>query len=173
MTVRSPILDQAVEAFTEALEDGKRADFEDPRWKQVQKLLKDAATEFEDTLLWRLREDMPSQLASVARQAAERMIESVLAGDEKELRRWLNCDSGAYTGRAGEGYYAHSQAEAHPMIHGKLFEQGAVLLRKQIVEAHADLLKNERILDLEDQLRSVTLQYQKLHAERERDRERY
>jgi len=171
MSVRSPILDAATEAFTDALEDGKRASFEDPRWERVQKMLKDAATEFEEALLWRLREDMPGHLSAVARDAASKAIEAVLNGDEQELRRWLSCDSGAYTGRAGEGYYARSQAEAHPIIHGKLFEQGAVLLRKRIVDAHAELLKNERILDLEDQLRSVTLQYKKLYDERERERQ--
>lgn len=172
MSVRSPILDAATAAFSEALEDGKCSDLEDPRWKTVSKMLKDVAVEFEETLLWRLREDMPSHLASVAREAAEKALEAVLRGDEQELRRWLSCDSGAYTGRAGEGYYARSQADAHPIIHGKLFEQGAVLLRKQIVDAHADLLKTERILDLEDQLRSVTLQYTKLYEERERERSR-
>lgn len=174
MSIRSPILDAASEAFSDALENGKRSDFEDPRWETVRKMLKDAATEFEDALLWRLREDMPGHLASVAREAAAKSIEAVLSGDEQELRRWLTCDSGAYTGRAGEGYYARSQEEAHPIIHGSLFEQGAVLLRKQIVDAHADLLKTERILDLEDQLRSVTLQHNKVKAELERERsERY
>lgn len=158
-----------MEAFSDALEDGKRSDFEDKRWERVQKMLKDAATEFEETLLWRLREDMPSHLASVARDAAGRAIEAVLAGDEQELRRWLSCDSGAYTGRAGEGYYARSQEDAHPIIHGKLFEQGALALRKRIVDGHADLLKTERILDLEDQLASVVLQFNKLKAERERE----
>ena len=39
---------------------------------------------------------------------------------------------------------------------------------QQIVDAHADLLKTERILDLEDQLRSVTLQHNKLRDEIER-----
>lgn len=168
--IRSPILDAATEAFSDALEDGKRHDAEDPRWERVQKMLKDAATEFEETLLWRLREDMPGHLAAVARDAAAKAIEAVLNGDEQELRRWLSCDSGAYTGRAGEGYYARSQIEAHPIIHGKLFEQGAVLLRKRIVDAHAELLKTERILDLEDQLASVTLQYNKMKDERDRER---
>ncbi len=170
MSVRSPILDAAQEAFSEALENGKRSDFEDPRWETVRKMLKDAATEFEESLLWRLREDMPGHLAGVAREAAAKAIEAVLEGDEKELRRWLSCDSGAYTGRAGEGYYSRSQGEAHPIIHGKLFEQGAVLLRKQIVDAHADLLKTERILDLEDQLRSVVIQHNKVKDELERAR---
>lgn len=172
MSVRSPILDAAMEAFADALEDGKRTDFEDPRWKQVQKMLKDAANEFEETLLWRLREDMPGHLAGVVREAAAKAIEAVLGGDEQELRRWLSCDSGAYTGRAGEGYCARSQAEAHPIIHGKLFEQGAVLLRKRIVDAHPEILKTERILDLEDQLASVTLQFNKLRDEFERERAR-
>lgn len=170
--MRSPLLDAASEAFADALEDGKRTDLEDPRWARIQKMLKDVATEFEDTLLWRLREDMPSHLASVAREAAAKAIEAVLDGNEDELRRWLSCDSGAYTGRASEGYFARSQAEAHPIIHGKLFEQGAVALRKRIVDAHADLLKTERILDLEDQLRSVVIQHNEVKHALELERKR-
>jgi hypothetical protein len=39
-----------------------------------------------------------------------------------------------------------------------LFETGAIELRKGIVNAHPELLKNERILDLEDQVASLVKQ---------------
>jgi len=52
------------------------------------------------------------------------------------------------------------------VIRGKLFETGAIELRKQIVDAHAELLKAERILDLEDQLKSLVGQLKKMEAEK-------
>lgn len=57
--------------------------------------------------------------------------------------------------------------EWHSVIHGQLFEQGAVRLRKEIVDAHRDLLVNERILDLEDQVRSLVVQVNKANAEKD------
>lgn len=82
------------------------------------------------------------------------------AGDEDTMRTRLSCIEGNWTGRDRE----------HPVIHGRLFEQGAIALRKQIVDAFPDLLKNERILDLEDQIKSLTSQVNKLNADMERER---
>lgn len=169
--MHTPLLSEAVRAFEAALAGDDAARFEDPRWNSVRKMLTKAGEEFEDALLWRLREAMPQHLAHAVEQAAVRSIEAVLNGDEKELRRWLSCDAGSYTGRAGEGAFARSTVDAHPIIHGKLFETGAVALRKQVVDAHADLLKNERILDLEDQLASAVAQFNKLQADFERYRQ--
>jgi len=81
--------------------------------------------------------------------------------------RWLSCDKRGYTGRS-DGYNTRrSIEEQHPVIHGKLFEQGCVRLRKGIVEAHRDLIASERILDLEDQVRSLVAQNNKLTREKE------
>lgn len=46
-------------------------------------------------------------------------------------------------------------------------------LRKQIVDAHRDLLVNERILDLEDQVKSLVEQVNKAKAEKEEMWQRY
>ena len=43
----------------------------------------------------------------------------------------------------------------------------AVALRKKIVDAHRDLLVTERILDLEDQVKSLVEQVNKANAEKE------
>jgi hypothetical protein len=60
--------------------------------------------------------------------------------------RYLGCDG--YTGRDRD----------HSVIHGTLFETGAIALRRKMAEAHTDLIQNERILDLEDQVRSLVNQ---------------
>lgn len=172
--MRSDLVSEACREFREALEDDKTIAFEDERYKRVREMLKNAAEEFEDALAWRLREAMPETLSAAVHSAAEKAIEAVLTGNEGELRRWLSCDSGCYNGRS-DGYHvgrARGIEEMHPIIHGKLFETGAVALRKQIVDAHPDVLKNERILDLEDQLASVVAQFNKLKAERDHEQMR-
>jgi hypothetical protein len=98
---------------------------------------------------------------------AQRTVEEMLAGNEEQMRRYLKCESGRWNGRSDgdQGWGRQREAhEWHSVIHGRLFEQGAVALRKQIVDAHRDLLVNERILDLEDQVRSLVAQVNKANA---------
>ena len=47
-----------------------------------------------------------------------------------------------------------------------------IALRAQIVEAHRDLIANERILDLEDQVKCLVLQVNKANQEKEKMWER-
>ena len=63
-------------------------------------------------------------------------------------------------------------AEQHPIIHGALHENGAIALRKNIAQAHADLIRNERIKDLEDQVASLVAQNRQLQARLEQANER-
>ncbi len=44
------------------------------------------------------------------------------------------------------------------------FETAAVELRKQVVNTFPDLLKSERVLDLEDQVSSLTAEVNRLNA---------
>lgn len=170
MSARSPILDEQATAFAHALQEQFSIDG-DSRFKATRDALKKAAEDFEESIIWRLRDDLSTQLAWITREAAGRAIDAVLKGNQKELERWLSCDRGAYTGRSGEGTFARPIEDAHPVIHGKLFETGALELRKQIVDAHADLLKTQRILDLEDQVRALTARNAKLVGELETTRE--
>jgi hypothetical protein len=97
---------------------------------------------------------------------ASRAVEQIMEGNEDQMRRYLSCEKRDIDGR----YYVstgRSDSAGHPVIHGKLFEQGAVALRKKIVDAHRDLLVSERILDLEDQVKSLVAQVNKANAERE------
>ena len=100
---------------------------------------------------------------------AGRAVEALLEGNEAEMIRWLSCDRRGYTGRS-DGYNTNRAIEEqHPVIHGKLFEQGCVRLRKMIVEAHRDLITDQRILDLADQVRSLVAQNNNNKLAREKE----
>lgn len=57
--------------------------------------------------------------------------------------------------------------EWHPVIHGTLFEAGAIELRHKIVDTHKDLIASERILDLEDQVKCLTAKVNQLNRKLE------
>lgn len=116
--------------------------------------LKDALADLESDFEYGLKDRLAYNLARWVEDMATSAVLSILKGDDQQMRKYLSCQEGHYTGRDRD----------HPVIHGKLFETGAVELRKQAVEAHAELLKNERILDLEDQVRSLVQQVNKAEA---------
>lgn len=121
------------------------------------KKFKSACDELQDEMEYRLKSDLSYNLSSWVKQMAEKAIEAMLNGDEETMRRYLSCKEGYWTGRDRD----------HPVIHGEFFEQGCILLRKRIVDAHAELLKNECILDLEDQVRSLVDQVNKISREKD------
>lgn len=121
--------------------------------KSLGKFFDEFHSEFED----RVRSYMSYNFARYVQDMASEAITAMLEGNEDEMRRRLSCVEGGWTGRDRE----------HPVIHGKLFEQGCISLRKQVVDANAELLKNERILDLEDQVKSLVLQNSKLEQEKQ------
>lgn len=135
-----------------ALDNALSEDALKPTKEKLAKFFEEFHSDFED----RVRSYMSYNLAHYVQDMAKSAITAMLEGNETEMRTRLSCIEGRWTGRDRE----------HPVIHGKLFEQGAVMLRKQIVEAHADLIKNERILDLEDQVKSLVLQNNKLEQEK-------
>lgn len=114
---------------------------------------------------WRwVKDNMADELAGYARDMAKEIIEAIIAGDEDGLRRLLRCKEGGYTGRDGDHFVSDND--------GKLYEVHALQMRRRIVDAYPDLLKNERILDLEDQVRGLVKQVTDLRAELERERSR-
>jgi hypothetical protein len=121
---------------------------EEDSLKGLKSKVSDALIEAQANLEYWIQSDMANNLAAFVHQMAKEAIEAMLNGDEDTMRRHLHCQRGYYTGRDRE----------HPVIHGKLFETGAIELRKGIVNAHPELLKNERILDLEDQVASLVKQ---------------
>lgn len=121
---------------------------EEDSLKGLKKAIGDVMIEAQSNLEYWIQSDMASNLAQYVHQMANDAIESMLKGDEENMRRYLHCERGYYTGRDRD----------HSVIRGTLFETGAIELRKQIVDAYPELLKNERILDLEDQVASLVKQ---------------
>lgn len=115
--------------------------------------VRDAAADLASELKYDLKENLAYNLAGWVQQMANQAVGAILAGNEDVLRKCLSCREDSYTGRD----------KNHPVIHCKLFETGALELRKRIVDAHPDLLKNERILDLEDQVGSLVEQVNRLN----------
>lgn len=126
--------------------------------KKMGDLFNEFHADFED----RVRTYMSYNLAVHVEEMANEAIEAILNGDEETMRKRLHCVAGGWTGRDKD----------HPVIHGRLFETGAIELRKKIVEAHAELIKNERILDLEDQVKSLVQQVNKAEREKQEQWER-
>lgn len=134
--------------------------------KAVKKSLDDAVYRIEDDITYRLKDELAPQLTAFVVEMCEKTIKALLKGNESEMIRYLQCDSRGWTGRSTSPY-AMNPDGFHSIIHGALFEQGAIKLRRDIVNAHRDLLTNERILDLEDQVKSLVLQVNKANRERE------
>jgi hypothetical protein len=139
--------------LTKLLESG----FRDEALAAAKKQITNLCCDLEMDLEYSIKSDLAYNLAGWVNRMAEDAVRAILNGDEELMRSNLSCCEYSYTGRDRE----------HPVIHGKLFETGAIELRKKIVDAYPELLKNERILDLEDQVKNLVSQVNK--AEREKN----
>jgi hypothetical protein len=152
MIMPTPKIDPTLTAaFAERLEKG----MDEARIEKVTRSLRDHLTEEIDNFACGLREDLSGYMADAVRSMAEDAVTALLAGNEQRMRAYLNADPSGWTGRGRD----------HPVIHGSLFETGAIELRKKIASAHRDLIEQERILDLEDQIASLVKQVNDRDAE--------
>lgn len=149
----------------------------DDTMKRVKKNVDAIVDDLESDLMYRCQDQLAYHLSHWVADMAQRAVEQVLEGNEDQMRRYLSCEKrgadGEYigwTGRSDSTQFGRKRDdhEWHQVIHGRLFEQGALALRKKMVESHRDLLVNERILDLEDQVKALVAQNNKLEAEKER-----
>lgn len=140
--------------------------------KDLTKRVKDLADELVTRVQYSIQDDLIEHLSYHVKEMAGRAVEALLAGNEAEMMRWLSCDKRGFTGRSDGAYGDRTIDRQHPVIHGKLFEQGCVKLRKDIVEAHRGMIVSERIKDLEDQVASLVAQNNKLERERDEVRGR-
>lgn len=137
--------------------------------KAVKKAADDILYQIEGDLDYRLKDDLAPNLSAFVVEMAKNTVEQLLAGNEDQMRRYIGCERNRWNGRSdGETWRPRPIHEWHSVIHGRLFEQGHLAVRKAIVEAHAELLKNERILDLEDQVKSLVEQVNRANAEKEK-----
>jgi len=111
-----------------------------------------------------LEGNAPYNLRASAVQRARKLLTAVLEGDEEAASALFECgDSGRYRqiGCDKGKPYACS-------IHGKLHLTPRQKLREALVEKHADILKNERILDLESQVEGLRQQIVKANERLEK-----
>lgn len=157
----------------ELLEKAIDAALPDEALAKLKNKARSLANEISESIEYDLRDSLATNLAQHAKDMAARVIEAFLTGNEYELRRWLGCTEGGYTGRSDGCTFGRERpiSEWHSVIHGKLFETGGVALRRKVVELHRDLIESQRILDLEDQVRSLVEQNNILRRERDAARE--
>ncbi len=156
--------------LTEELTSQLSAGISDETFKTITKKVDDILEQAQDDLVYRLKDNLAGHLSAWVEEMAQRTVEQLLAGNEHQMRRYLGCDKGQWSGRSTEdGGWGRKRLpeEWHSVIHGRLFETGTLALRKQIVDAHSELLKSQRILDLEDQVMSLVAQIGKLNREKE------
>lgn len=134
--------DAPIDKFVEANKESFR--------KALEKVFQDVFNEHHD---W-LEVNAPANLRGAAVERAKKLLEAVLEGNEEAASALFECgDSGRYR-QSG-----HDKGEPWTCaIHGNLYLTSAQKLRQAIVEKHADLLKDERILDLESQVEGLRLQ---------------
>lgn len=143
--------------------------------KGIKKAVDGILDDMEGDVMYRMKDNMAHNLACWCADMAQHAVEAMLEGNDDQMRRYLSCEKrgedGEYigwNGRSDGNYYGKRETdEWHKVIHGRLFVQGAVELRKRIVDAHPELLKSERILDLEDQVKSLVAQINRLEGEKE------
>lgn len=111
----------------------------------TKKKMADLFDEFHADFENRVKDYLGYNIAAWAQDMADKAVEALLRGDVEEMKRRLRCVDNQWTGRDRD----------HWVIRGKLSEHDPILLRKQIVDAFPELLKDQRILDLEDQVRSL------------------
>ena len=136
------------------------------------KKLRDQLTEELDTFEYDIKQNLSRDLVAFVVEMAKNTVNAIINGNDEEMRRYLGCEFGAWSGRSDASYWGHKREidDWHPVIHGTLFETGAISLRRDIVNAHRDLITDERIKDLQDQVASLVAQNNKLKDTIERIR---
>jgi predicted house-cleaning noncanonical NTP pyrophosphatase (MazG superfamily) len=118
----------------------------------LKKKLSDELTPIWEAAVDEVIEGAAESVSRVAADRAKRFLESVLKGDAKAAENLFGLSG--FNGRSEPGRGLPDR----PVIHGKVFESDPIELRRKLVEAHADLLRDARIADLEDLLEGARRQ---------------
>jgi hypothetical protein len=168
--VSYPEKDKAVSEFEQAMHDCLMEMPERDAFKKAKANMLDAIWE---DIEYSVIDRMSETIAGFVRNMANRVVEEILEGREGQMKRYLKLDG--YIGRHEENPAFGPKrdiSEAHPVIHGSLHENSCIAIRRKMAQAHADLIQNERIKDLEDQVASLVAQVNKKDAKIEALRER-
>jgi hypothetical protein len=121
-------IDQELQDKLKAVLDGG---ISDEAMKAIKKATDHILYDIQGDLEYRLKDELAPTLVGWVAEMAERTVNAILEGNEEQMRRYLGCPAGGYTGRDRDA----------SVIHGELFETGALSLRKKLVEAHRDLIR--------------------------------
>ena len=132
--------------------------------KAITKQIKDIAETVLDDEFARLEDYAAEYISQLAAWRAEKFLERVLNGD---------IDAAKYLLQSNCSRYRNDCTPWANLIHGTLWQTDAMKLREQIVAAHADVIRNERILDLESIVDGLTKQVRELTASLDAMRDRY
>lgn len=135
-------------------------------FKKLEKQARDLADEIAEGLLWNLKDNLGDWIASEIRSHAKQAVEAIIAGNMPEARRYLGL---APEGHDGRDWFDRPWFDTSSRLH----EFGGVALRRAIVEAHRDLITDERIADLEGQLKGLCQKFYSMeHGELPRLRQK-
>jgi len=129
--------------------------------------LQRAVAELIDDEFGRLIDSAADHISATATARAQAFLRQVLEGDKDAAMRLLGDP------RGGERHRTIGCDAGKPwasVMRGMIFETGGIALRRRIVEAHAELLKSERIKDLESIVEGLRLQVVDLGRQLERQR---
>jgi len=119
--------------------------------KQINSLMSDV---FDKHYYW-LEENAPLSLSEESVSRAKKLLAAVLEGDNEAAGALF--ETGHDSRRVNE-IFNNAGKPWSEIIRGKMHQTDAITLRQKLCELYPDLLKNERILDLESQVESVTRQ---------------
>jgi len=153
MTEESPTMD-----FVEQLSRSLNAGLTEEGAARVKKQAEDILREVLEDIEWRLETDSAVNIAWHVQDLFKRGFEAMLEGNEEEFRRHIYASG--YTGR--------DHSNLGPVVHGRLFEGGPLKLRRRLAQAYPELIRNERIADLESHVEALVEQVNKLEAENKR-----
>lgn len=128
------------EVFGDALNDAIMDITDRERYKKARQSFMD---DMFDEIQYSIIDRMPETLEMLVRDMADRAVDAMLKGQPQEVNRYLKLDG--WTGRERD----------HQVIHGKLNVPQTMELRSKVAKANEKLLRDEVILDLEDQVESL------------------
>lgn len=156
--------------FTEKVSEALSRGVNEASLQKIAGQLSKVMDQYYDCLMDDLQAYLAENIMDKVVERSESAIESILSGDVETAKVYLGIP-GPYAADGAVSY--RKLIPSHPVLNGVLFENDSLKLRKSIADAHPTLIKDQRILDLEDQVNSLVKQVNQKDIEINRVRERY
>lgn len=118
-------------------------------FKKLEKQCQTLAEEISEYAYSDVKENLSQWITDHIRNHSQLVVEALLAGDMRTVKQYLKIED-----QWGQEDYGRREWVDRPWFNGsgRLHEFGGVELRHKIVDAHKDLITDERIKDLELQM---------------------